>query len=309
MLWWRERRALGEAGGARGVLDVDRVVAGQAFAAHLLDHGPVVARLVAQRGEQHRDARLVEDVLHLVGAVGRVDVHHDRADAGGGVLDEHPLRAVDRPDAHPVALGDPAGEQRAPTRRRPRRIGRTSSAARTVRRRAPHGRARRRRPGRGWRRWCRRSVKSRSFHARTTVRPSHHVTSSSSSSRHSSLTGSPPRGTRRPTPRPSPRAARSGGSCRRPSWAGRELQAADALVRGEDVRECSKSTFAVSGPGSQPSASTTYAFGHGEPQLVRRGHHGRLGDRLVLQQHALQLERGDLVVGGLEDVVGCGRRR
>ena len=33
------------------------------------------------------------------------------------------------------------------------------------------------------------------------------------------------------------------------------------LYGARTARECAKSTFAVSGPGSQPSASTTYAFG------------------------------------------------
>lgn len=45
-------------------------------------------------------------------------------------------------------------------------------------------------------------------------------------------------------------------------------------------------------------------LGDGETQRVGGGDDGRLGDGLVLQQGALQLEGTDLVVGGLEDVVG-----
>ena len=41
------------------------------------------------------------------------------------------------------------------------------------------------------------------------------------------------------------------------------------------------------------------------PHRVRRRHDRRLGDRRVLDQHRLQLERADLVVAGLEHVVGA----
>ena len=44
-------------------------------------------------------------------------------------------------------------------------------------------------------------------------------------------------------------------------------------------------------------------LGDREPQPVRRRHDRRLRHRRVLDQHALQLERGDPVVRGLEDVV------
>ena len=46
-------------------------------------------------------------------------------------------------------------------------------------------------------------------------------------------------------------------------------------------------------------------LGHREPQLVRGRDDGRLDDRGVLDEDALELERADLVVGGLEDVVGA----
>jgi len=43
----------------------------------------------------------------------RVDRHQDRADLGGGVLRECPLRAVRRPDAYPAALVGAQPEQPA----------------------------------------------------------------------------------------------------------------------------------------------------------------------------------------------------
>ena len=48
-----------------------------------------------------------------MGAVGRVEVDEDGADAGGGVLDEHPLRAVGAPDADAVTLLDAGREEAA----------------------------------------------------------------------------------------------------------------------------------------------------------------------------------------------------
>ena len=143
----RERRALGEPGRTRRVLDVDRVVAGQrrragievgsgragraghqvgpariveigdgtqrgALAGDGLDHLPVVAALVTQRRHQHGYPGLAEHEPDLVPPVRRVDVDHDGADHGGRVLNQHPLRPVRCPDAHPVALVDTDREQR-----------------------------------------------------------------------------------------------------------------------------------------------------------------------------------------------------
>ena len=54
-----------------------------------------------------------EHVADLVRAVGRVDVDEDRADPGGGVLDEEPLEQVRRPDPDPVALLDAARQEAA----------------------------------------------------------------------------------------------------------------------------------------------------------------------------------------------------
>jgi hypothetical protein len=141
-----ERRTLGESRGARGVLDIDRVVGREPrrdrlqlrladllgcrpqlvprlapdeddllesrhLVADLLDHPRIVARLERRSRDEDLDRRLVEDVLQLVGPIGRVDVDEDRADLGRCVLHERPLGAVGRPDPDPVALDDPtAGE-------------------------------------------------------------------------------------------------------------------------------------------------------------------------------------------------------
>ena len=140
----RERRALREAGGPRGVLDVDRVVGAQLDRAEraavraapgleqrvplagteqddllqsgaarpdLGDHRGVVGRLQPLRGDEQSGARLVQHELELAGPVGGVDVHQDRADLRGGVLGQHPFGAVRGPDAHPVPHGDAGGEQ------------------------------------------------------------------------------------------------------------------------------------------------------------------------------------------------------
>ncbi len=72
-------------------------------AAQLAQHGEIVAGLEAGGGDQGPAADLVERVLELVGAVGRVDVDQDQAGLGGGELGDHPLRVVGRPDADPVA--------------------------------------------------------------------------------------------------------------------------------------------------------------------------------------------------------------
>ena len=137
-------RALREAGGSRGVLDVDRLVGGQldcaelslvrllagleegmpfvcaeqndllqvfAARADLGDHRGVVGGLQFLGGDEQLAAGLVEHELELAGPVGGVDVDQDRADLGGGVLGEGPLGAVRRPDPDAVALGDARVEE------------------------------------------------------------------------------------------------------------------------------------------------------------------------------------------------------
>ncbi|KPQ27789.1 MAG: hypothetical protein HLUCCX14_13620 [Marinobacter excellens HL-55] len=81
------------------------------FRGQLVDHFPVVGGFEAVCGHQGGDASQVEGVLQLVYAVGRVDVHQDGADFGGGELGNGPLVTVGRPDAHPVAAFDADGQE------------------------------------------------------------------------------------------------------------------------------------------------------------------------------------------------------
>ena len=208
MLWWLSVAPLGKPGGARGVLDVDRVVRARASACsrassarspprpastsasqsgvpisttwrssravrpHLLDHRGVVGGLEAGRGDEHRDPGLVEHELQLVGAVGRVDVDQDRADLGRGELHQRPLGHVRRPDARP---GRPC-PARPRAGRAPRvvdvvaQLARRSSGGRSAPRPGPRRRAARRRCGRGCRRWCRRAAGRRRSRRRRTGR-------------------------------------------------------------------------------------------------------------------------------------------
>jgi hypothetical protein len=62
-----------------------------------------VAGLERRRGDQQAGPRLAQRVGELVRAVGRVDVDEDRPDPRRRVLHEHPLGAVGRPDADPLA--------------------------------------------------------------------------------------------------------------------------------------------------------------------------------------------------------------
>jgi hypothetical protein len=55
---------------------------------------------------------MLERVGHLVGAVGRVDVHQDGADLGRGVLHQRPFGAVGRPHADALAALDAEREER-----------------------------------------------------------------------------------------------------------------------------------------------------------------------------------------------------
>ena len=177
----RERGALGESGGTRRVLNIDRIVRAQpglhtrqrlgvdrgvgdllprlppdddhvaqrgASPAHFVEHRCVVGTPERRRREDRAHRRLVEHVLQLVGAICGIDVHQNRADLSGGVLDHHPLGTIRRPDPDPVAGlgaafdqrgGDPAGrfeelgigpaaagralDQRLPVRKRRGRSG------------------------------------------------------------------------------------------------------------------------------------------------------------------------------------------
>jgi hypothetical protein len=56
--------------------------------------------------------------------------------------------------------------------------------------------------------------------------------------------------------------------------------------------------------GFAPGGQQDVGLGDGQPDRVGRRDDGGLGHRLVLDQHALQLERRDAVVRRLEHVVG-----
>ena len=78
-------------------------VGGGELGGELAQHGKIVAGLEAAGRHQRPAADLVQRVVQLVGAVGRVDVDQDQAGLGGGELGDHPLGIVGRPDADPVA--------------------------------------------------------------------------------------------------------------------------------------------------------------------------------------------------------------
>ncbi len=140
-----EGGALRGSGGARGVLDVDRVVERQrrfagrqrgvidegglreqrlplfvddqgflelaAVPAHLVEEIGVAGLTKTPREEQQARARLVQRMGQLARLVGGVDVHQHGTDAGRCILGDDPLVAVRRPDRHAVALLDvPAHE-------------------------------------------------------------------------------------------------------------------------------------------------------------------------------------------------------
>ena len=190
----RQRRALGEPGRARGVLDVDRVVelerrlalgeplggharaapraapsqsssntiasrSGRAAGADLGEHRDVVGVAEPARHRQHADARLVEHVLELGRLVGRVDVDEDRADPRRRVLQDDPLEAIGRPDADPIAAlrcSSRAGRARPP-RSRPTAADRSRGSPASGRP-APRGRGSSRPCGADRRRSSRRAV-------------------------------------------------------------------------------------------------------------------------------------------------------
>ena len=109
MLWWEsvaQQRV-------PAVLDDERLAQLGAAAADLAEHGDVVGRAEAAGEDEEADARLVQGILQLGRLVRGVDVDEDGADAGGGVLDQHPLVAVGGPDADPVAPAHAARHQPA----------------------------------------------------------------------------------------------------------------------------------------------------------------------------------------------------
>jgi hypothetical protein len=71
-----------------GAAEQDDPSQARAIRPGVLDHRRVVGSLERRSGHQQADARLVDDVRELVGAVRRVDRHQDRTDLGGGVLQD-----------------------------------------------------------------------------------------------------------------------------------------------------------------------------------------------------------------------------
>src|SRR5207244_11197019 len=84
-----------------------------ASALDLRKHGPIVGLAESGGQDQECGPRLIEGVLELGGAVGRVDVDEDRAHGRGAVLNDDPLVPVRRPDPHPIAFTDSARDQTA----------------------------------------------------------------------------------------------------------------------------------------------------------------------------------------------------
>jgi hypothetical protein len=108
----RDLRGAVEEAVPRRVADPDHVIERRRLGRDLGDHRLVVGGLEGARGEQQPCPRLAQRVGQLGGAVGGVDVDEDRADAGGGQLQQRPLRAVGAPDADAVAGGDAVGQER-----------------------------------------------------------------------------------------------------------------------------------------------------------------------------------------------------
>ena len=109
----------------------------------------------------------------------------------------------------------------------------------------------------------------------------------------------PPRG------RPPGRAARRDGSSRRSSWAARRTDPADPLPRREVLTRIPEDRQGRLLGGFVAGREDDVGLGDRQPHRIGSGHDGGLGDRRVLDEDRLQLERADLVVAGLEDVVGA----
>lgn len=82
-----------------------------------------------------------------------------------------------------------------------------------------------------------------------------------------------------------------------------ELDAADALVRGQPLARKRKNRLRHRAARLHALAQRDESLGHRQPHRIGTGHDGRLQHVLVLDQHALQFERADAVVGRLEHVV------
>ena len=81
------------------------------FRRQVLQHIEVMAGLELFCGNNGAAADFIQRILEFVQAVGRIDAHHDGADAGGGVLHQGPFAAVRTPDADPVTRFYAQGQQ------------------------------------------------------------------------------------------------------------------------------------------------------------------------------------------------------
>ena len=79
---------------------------------HQLEQHLRIAGLTKTFAEHQRPApRLAQGVLQLTGPVSGVDRDQHQTGTGRGKLRQHPLDAVDRPDADPIPRFEPQGEQ------------------------------------------------------------------------------------------------------------------------------------------------------------------------------------------------------
>src|SRR5262249_3117248 len=85
----------------------------------------------------------------------------------------------------------------------------------------------------------------------------------------------------------------------------RELDPADTLVWSELLASVAKDREGRLRVWLVAGGEGDVRLRDGEPDRVRRRNDRRLGDGWMLDQDALELERRDPVVGGLEDVVGA----
>ena len=75
------------------------------------EHVQIVGLAEPRGQDQGRDPGLAQGIGQLGGPVGRVDVDQDGPDLGRGVLQDHPLGVVRRPDPDPLATLDPQPQQ------------------------------------------------------------------------------------------------------------------------------------------------------------------------------------------------------
>ena len=75
------------------------------------------------------------------------------------------------------------------------------------------------------------------------------------------------------------------------------------------MRQCARISAASSREGLKPARQRHERLRHGVPQRIGARHDGGLGDRGILDQHALELERTQPVIRRLEHIVGAPDKR